>query len=385
MELHHQAEAAVKIAAVIVRRRLMTALPDWAAGLPLTAKAWSRERYAKPTLQPSSAAPLDTAAPVPKVNGFHSLVEPVAKSIVVSPPSADDHAQVPLAELIGQPFRDGKINCPFHADNTPSLHVYADHFHCFGCGAHGDHADWLMLVEGKTRKEAIHVLENWNGPAAARPANEEDAERALTSALRLWEAARPIAGTLAIRYLAQVRGIDTGALPDEALRFHPRCPFGPGVRVPCLLALYRDVESDAPAGIHRIALTPDVFAGGKVQRRTLGSWSRPRAVKLWPAGSPLVVGEGIETALAAATRISHRGAPLRPAWSMVCSGSLSKLPTVPGVERLLILVDHDRNGEGQAAAARCAERWSRAGRTVVKLLPKRPGSDFNDIVKEKAD
>jgi hypothetical protein len=131
----------------------------------------------------------------------------------------------------------------------------------------------------------------------------------------------------------------------------------------CLLALYRDVESDAPAGIHRIALTPDVFAGGKVQRRMLGSWSRPRAVKLWRAGSQLVVGESIETALAAA----------------------SKLPTVPGVERLLILVDHDRNGEGQAAAARCAERWSRAGRTVVKLLSKRTGSDFNDIAKEKAD
>jgi Toprim domain-containing protein len=57
---------------------------------------------------------------------------------------------------------------------------------------------------------------------------------------------------------------------------------------------------------------------------------------------------------------------------------------VPGVERLLILVDHDLNGQGQAAAARCAERWSRAGCSVTQLKPKKPGSDFNDLVMEPA-
>jgi hypothetical protein len=56
------------------------------------------------------------------------------------------------------------------------------------------------------------------------------------------------------------------------------------------------------------------------------------------------------------------------------------LPLVPGVERLLILVDHDVNGEGQRATARCTERWSRAGRGVIQLKPKRPGDDFNDVV-----
>ena len=48
-------------------------------------------------------------------------------------------------------------------------------------------------------------------------------------------------------------------------------------------------------------------------------------MKLWPAGAQLIVGEGIETVLAAATRISHRGAPLRPAWSAVSSGALGQL------------------------------------------------------------
>lgn len=37
---------------------------------------------------------------------------------------------------------------------------------------------------------------------------------------------RPIAGTSAIRYLAEVRVIDTEVLPTDApLRFHANCPF----------------------------------------------------------------------------------------------------------------------------------------------------------------
>jgi 5S rRNA maturation endonuclease (ribonuclease M5) len=30
-----------------------------------------------------------------------------------------------------------KLNCIYHPDDTASLAVYEDHFHCYGCGAHG--------------------------------------------------------------------------------------------------------------------------------------------------------------------------------------------------------------------------------------------------------
>jgi putative DNA primase/helicase len=165
------------------------------------------------------------------------------------------------------------------------------------------------------------------------------------------------------------------------LRFHPRCPFGPGVRLPCLIALYRDVVSDAPAGIHRIALTPDVFAGGKVQRKTLGSWLTPRAIKLWPASEQLFLGEGIETVLAAATRLHYRGAPMRPAWAAGSSGNVSKFPVLRDVRQLTLLVDHDPVGEKCTAA--CRLRWREAGRKVVRLQPDRPGTDFNALVLER--
>jgi DNA primase len=30
------------------------------------------------------------------------------------------------------------VNCIFHNDKTPSLKLYPAHFHCYGCGKHGD-------------------------------------------------------------------------------------------------------------------------------------------------------------------------------------------------------------------------------------------------------
>lgn len=293
--------------------------------------------------------------------------------------------QVSLLDLIDELLVNDKLCCPFHDDSTPSCHIYSDHFHCYGCGARGDAVDWLMMIEGLDRDAALEVLRN--GKPNAKPAPKRtiespaDAAASRRRALRLWEQAKPIAGTLAEIYLTQWRRIDLAALPniDGCLRFLPGCPFGPGVRLPCLLALRRDIFSNEPTGIHRIALAPD---GNRIERRTLGNGGG--VVKLFPAGKILVAGEGVETVAAAATRVKRWGALLQPAWSAISAQGLRKLPVLPGVERLILLIDHDLNGAGQAAATVCAERWSRAGREVVRLMPKRPGADFNDLIMEQA-
>lgn len=289
----------------------------------------------------------------------------------------------PLASVIGQPLQDGnKISCPFHADPTPSCHVYPDHFHCYGCGAHGSALDWLMRVEGITQDMALQTLQTWSGPRT-QPVDDnaaaEKARRMLALAAEIWNAAGPIAGTLAKRYLIETRKLELAGLPDisAVLRFHPQCPFNGGDRYPCLVALFRDVETDAPAGIHRIALTGDAQ---KIDRRMLGSWPAPRAIKLWPAGRILVAGEGIETVLAAASRCSFQGAPLHPAWAMASKYNLERLPPVASVERLIVLADNDVNAQGQAAARACALTWHQTGRDVVVLMPRQPDSDFNDLV-----
>jgi RecA-family ATPase/DNA polymerase I-like protein with 3'-5' exonuclease and polymerase domains len=54
---------------------------------------------------------------------------------------------IPAEEPTPRPKSNGsgeeyKICCPFHDERTPSLHIYADgHYHCFGCGAHGQAQD----------------------------------------------------------------------------------------------------------------------------------------------------------------------------------------------------------------------------------------------------
>jgi Toprim domain len=234
-----------------------------------------------------------------------------------------------------------------------------------------------MKVEGLDYAEAVAAIENWDGPKA--PLRQPEDARTLATALRLWDAAQAITNTLAARYLTN-RHIDVDALPAnvaDVLRFHPQCPFGSGTQHPCLIALFRDIESDAPAGIHRIALTPDAQ---KIERRMLGRWPSPRAIKLWPAESSLVIGEGIETVLAGATRVTHHGAPLRPAWATGSAGGIARFPVMPSVERLTILVDNDAAGRENARA--CARQWFAAGHVAVLLTPRQPEADFNDIVRE---
>lgn len=49
--------------------------------------------------------------------------------------------------------------CPFHNESTPSFHIYQDqHYHCFGCGAHGDIFSYLMETEGLSFPDAVEKL-----------------------------------------------------------------------------------------------------------------------------------------------------------------------------------------------------------------------------------
>ena len=214
---------------------------------------------------------------------------------------------------------------------------------------------------------------------SGRPRMATSSPTSSPSPCRSGTAAGPLGG-LAERYLDETRHVDLSQLPDDihqSLRFHPACVFGPGAQRPCLIALMRDPLTDAPVGIQRIALEERDGQVKKIERRMLG---QAGVVKLWPAGETLVVGEGLETVLAAATRIPYRGEPLIPAWAALSTAGLRALPIIPGVKRLILLSDNDENQEGQMAAAAAAARWQAAGLDVVTLTPPTPDSDFNDLV-----
>jgi len=66
------------------------------------------------------------------------------------------------------PIRKGQyywLNCPFHAERTPSLCIYpeTESFHCFGCGAHGDVIDFVSkLFNIPLRDAALELANNFN-------------------------------------------------------------------------------------------------------------------------------------------------------------------------------------------------------------------------------
>lgn len=48
--------------------------------------------------------------------------------------------------------------CPFHDEKTPSFHVFSDHYHCFGCGAHGDAIEFLRRHCNIAFSDAVKYL-----------------------------------------------------------------------------------------------------------------------------------------------------------------------------------------------------------------------------------
>ena len=54
--------------------------------------------------------------------------------------------------------RNGFTNCIFHSDRHPSMKLYKDHYHCFGCGAHGDVISFTAKLFGLAPYEAAQKL-----------------------------------------------------------------------------------------------------------------------------------------------------------------------------------------------------------------------------------
>jgi putative DNA primase/helicase len=210
--------------------------------------------------------------------------------------------------------------------------------------------------------------------AGPRPCTEDDLAR-IAMATRMWDQAQELRGTTAERYLKS-RALE---LPTElagtVLRFHPRCPWrnentGKTERIPAMLAAFRSIDDNAITGVHRIRLDqPDRWP--KADRRMLGIVHHA-AVKLDPIkDSTLVIGEGVETCLAA------RQLELSPVWALGSVGAISFFPLLRGVRRLMIL--GEAGEPSQQAIKLCTQRWQRAGRRV-QIAYSEIGADMNDAL-----
>ncbi len=201
------------------------------------------------------------------------------------------------------------------------------------------------------------------------------AEKRARQAERCWQEALPIGGTLAKTYL-RGRAI-TCDLPD-ALRFHPDCWHGPTAkRHPALVAR---IEGADGCAVHRTYLRPDgtgkasLDGGNKLM---LGS-TTGGAVRLTQAQGPLVVAEGIETALSLASGLLGHPATI---WAALSTSGMRGLRLPASPDRLTVATDGDPAGAD--AGRDLAERAHGLG-WQVSMLPAPRGRDWNDILVGKA-
>jgi putative DNA primase/helicase len=286
--------------------------------------------------------------------------------------------------------------CPFHKERTPSFNVYGDHYHCFGCGAHGDVVDWLIKARRMTFAGAVQHLGNGASADLISPQQlsatriPQDARRhtAANYFLRCWDQGVDPVGTIVETYLEHRGGL---TIPKGApIRFHHRCqrgardlPGGPEFW-PAMMALMTDPITGTPVGLHRTYLLPDGTAKAPATKRggvslkpkmILGTWGAVCLVPYAEIGRALAVAEGIENALTAMQSIGWG-----PTWAVGTQDCLRKFPVLPWIEAVTIFADADDTGVGLTAAQSCSDHWVAAGREATICFPPE-GKDWNDAAR----
>jgi hypothetical protein len=267
--------------------------------------------------------------------------------------------------------------CPAHDDCEPSLSIRNA----------GDGKVLVRCHAGCEQEQVIAALRSrglwyekghrWfirsasRAPATSQP-DRNDAKRS-KAALAIWQSAISADGSLVESYLAS-RCLHLP--PPPTLRFHAALKHPSGDIWPAMVALVTRGSDDTPFAIHRTFLARD--GGGKApvdpQKMMLGP-CRGGAVRLGLPGDVLMVGEGIETCIAAMRATGHL------AWAALSTSGLRTLDLPGDVRDVIVLADGDAAGE--EAARDCAWRWKRERRRVRIARPPQ-GMDFNDILMGRA-
>lgn len=302
--------------------------------------------------------------------------------------------------LLGEPSTCTRTELRYGRKGSLSVDVVRGRWHDFETGEGGGVFD-LVTRERGSRAAALAWLEaegfvaqrdpgaraaesrpgrpavEMGNPAGARPGAAQPARRADSRrfALRIWKQTRPLAGTVAARYLG-ARGVGhVAGVP--ALRFHPGLshPTAPG-RFPVLVAGVQDVGGRF-TGIQRTYLSPDGPRKAAVDpvRASLGQLTGGAVRLADPVDGRLLVGEGVETTAAAVRVLDWRGA----AWAALGTSGLRAVEIPAGVHDVVIAADRDPGGGGQLAAAALAGRLADEGRSVAIELPPFVG-DWCDVL-----
>ena len=160
--------------------------------------------------------------------------------------------------------RSGMACCPFHNDRTPSMKLYPDHFHCFGCGQTGDVIDLTAQLTGQNARDAAGRLATDFGipmqtgeDTAPRPAKEIPYH--LT---RQFRESERLCFSVLTDYLHLLRGWKVRCAPnapDESLddRFVEACQMHCHIEYMADVLTVGDLEE-------RVALVDKLMQDGKI-------------------------------------------------------------------------------------------------------------------------
>lgn len=268
--------------------------------------------------------------------------------------------------------------CPAHDDRAPSLSIAdgRDGKVLVRCHAGCDQRDVIaaLRARGVWDVDARRPIRFLHKPdRAPLPETDSDDVKRTEVALGIWRSARSAEGTPVENYLRS-RGL-TNPIPPS-IRFHVGLKHPSGAVWPAMLALVTHGADGNPIGIHRTFLARDGYGKALVEpvKMMLGL-CRGGAVRLAQYRDVLMVGEGIETCLAA------QQATGRPAWAALSTSGLRALNLPKELRNVIVLADGDDPGE--AAAQDCARRWTREARRVRIARPHQ-GTDFNDLLVQGA-
>jgi hypothetical protein len=317
--------------------------------------------------------------------------------------------RVSVVDLIAKHVSDMKdcgggrhiARCPFHDERTPSFAIWPDHFHCYGCGAHGDVIEAAMRLGKLSFLAAVDRLRRDAGIDRALSAEEQqeierqrrerERKAAATAAAKLRAAKRiireccPSAGSGVITYLT-ARGLPLPR-PIKDLLFHaslqqwepdPRNPkrMESVARWPAMVGVVRD-KAGAVVGAHRTYLDRDCKRKAPIDRpkRMLGDCAGG-AVRLGPPATKMGACEGIETGTAL---LEQWGIPV---WAGLNTSGLGamELPDMPMGREPIIGADNDRNGAGENAARKAMARWIGESRRPQLVMPDAIDTDWADVV-----
>lgn len=250
--------------------------------------------------------------------------------------------------------------CPFHKEKTPSFTVYpTGTYVCYGCGARGDAIDFVMQTENVSFVEACKRMmkdEGHKGPVVILKKGEAsgdlDTARRIAHAHELWLKSLPIAGTLAERYLRDVRRIEYPPPLKLGYVHEAYCSALKDI-VPAMIAPLQNSAGHVTA-VQRIFLEPETAdacrdENGKRIKLTIGVMG-DAAVRLAPEAVNLGIAGSVEDALAAMQLYNL------PVWATCGEMRLDRVWIPPVVENLMVFADGDAQGLKYAQGAVYAHR-----------------------------